>query len=164
MKFLAILAVFISTSVTVFGQIDGNEILFQNNIHYKSQSVVTTPDGIYIGVRVNEKKTLVYLYKEHSLVEVKSLKNFVIFAYSPSKNLLIVGIKPTNSKISDVTCTQIYSYDSTKTLIKLADYGRDGYSGIYNVSLKDNTLTCIVNTKRKNTVGSDLLPRTTILR
>ena len=164
MKFLAILAVFISSTVAVFGQTDGNEILSQNNIHYQARSIVSTPEGIYIGVRVDEKTTKVYLYKDQTLVQVKSLNNFVVFSYSTTKNLLIVGTKPANSRVTDVSCTQIYSYDSTKVLTKLADYGRDGYSGIYNVSLKDDTLTCIVNTKRVGSVGSDLLPRHTILR
>lgn len=164
MKFLVILGVFISSSITIFAQIDGNEILSQNNIHYQSRSVVSTPDGIYIGVRLDEKTTKVYLYKDHILTQVSALKNFVIFSYSPSKNLLIVGTKPTNSKVTDVSCTQIYSYDSSKILTKLADYGKNEYSGIYNVSFKNDTLICIVNTKRKGEVGSDLLPRYTILK
>jgi len=164
MKFLVILSVFISSTITVFGQVDGNEILNQNNIYYQSRSIVYTPDGIYIGIRVDEKLTKVYLYKDNILSEVSSLKNFVIFTYSPSKNLLIVGTKPANSKIIDVSCTQIYSYNSSKILTKLADYGKNGYSGIYKVSLKDDTLTCIVNTKRIGEVGSDLLPRYTILK
>lgn len=164
MKFLAILAIFISSTMTIFAQINGNEILSQNNILYQCRSVISTPNGIYIGVRVNEKKTLVYLYKDNTLTEIESLTNFVVFAYSTSKNLLIVGTKPLNSKIYDVSCTQLYSYDSTKTLTKLADYGKDGYTGIYKVSLNDNIVTCIVNTKRIGMVGSDLLPKQTILR
>ena len=164
MRFLVILGIFISSTVAVFAQIDGNKILSENNIHYQSRSVVTTPNGIYIGVRVNEKTSKVYLYKENSLSEVKALKNFIVFTYSTSKDLLIVGTKPANSKVSDVSCTQIYSYNSTKILTKLADYGKDGYSGIYNVSLNKDTVTCIVNKKRVGEVGSDLLPRLTILR
>lgn len=164
MKFLVIFGVFISSTMAVFGQIDGNKILSENNIHYQARSIVSTSDGIYIGVRVDEKSTKVYLYKDHTLSEILALKNFVVFSYYSSKNLLIVGTRPRNSKVTDVSCTQIYSYDSSKILTKLADYGKDGYSGIYNVSLKDDTLTCIVNAKRVGEVGSDLLPKYTILK
>lgn len=165
MRFLVILGIFISSPMSVFGQIDGNRILLQNNIYYQSRSVVSTLNGVYIGVQIDQKTTKTYFYKNHTLSEVSALKNFVVFTYSPSKNILVVGTKPTNSRVNDVSCTQIYTYNiSSKILTKLADYGKDRYTGIYNVLLKNDTLTCIVNTKRIGEVGSDLLPKHTILR
>jgi hypothetical protein len=170
MRILAILSVFISSLTPLFAQDNdldrGNAILKQNNVNTKCRVFFDTPDGIYIGTRTAANYKLIYRYKNDSLSLVKSLDSYVIFGYSESTNSLVVGTKPKDSPFTDVTSTQIFKYnlDSHK-LIKLADYGINGYSGIYKVNLNGDTLICKVNSKRtgKNEVGSDLIPQTIIL-
>lgn len=166
MRFLAILIGFISFSATVFGQSvyeQGNSILTQNNIHSQCRTYTLTPDGIYIGTRSLTNKPVNYLYKDGNLNHVKSLDSYTIFAYSETTSNLVIGAY--SKKFTDVSCYEISTYTSaTRSIKKLINYGTGGYSGIYNVSLKGDTLTCIVNVKRTGEVGSDLIAQYTLLR
>lgn len=166
MKFSVILMVFISFSMTVFGQSvyeQGNGILTQNNIHSQCRTYTQTPDGIYIGTRSSANKPVNYLYKDGNLTLVKSLESYTIFAFSPTTGNLVIGAY--SKKFTDVSCYELSTYYlPTKSIKKLVNYSTGGYSGIYNVSLNGDTLTCIVNVKRTGEVGSDLIAQYTLLK
>lgn len=164
MRILRILMVFIFSSTSVFSQPikKGTEILRLNNIDSQCNTFTETSIGMFIGTRNAENKPTNYFYNHGKLQLIKSLDSYVIFTYSPKINSLIIG--QFSNKFADVMCHELYSYNiDTKKITILANYGTNGFKGIYKVTLKNDTLTCIVNVKRKNFVGSDLKPQLIIL-
>jgi hypothetical protein len=184
MRNLGVLVVFLISTISVFAQTDGQkdtltingrrylgnakgqEILDDRLVDGVCHGLTTTPTGMYLSVRTPNGKHVVFLYKNQGLIEVKELTNYMIWGYSSKKNALILSLSDQKSlKISggDVSISTISSYDlTTKKFKLLADYGVNGYSGIYKVTFENDVLTCLVNVKKK--IGSDIEPQTTKIK
>jgi hypothetical protein len=137
----------------------GQKILKQYGIENNVISYIQTPNGDYITTITEESKTLNYFYDKKSVKEVESFKNYIIRGYISAKNVLILG--DANSKFSDVYSSTVWSFNLGSKQLKLcANYGINGYTGIYGIRINGNSITCTVNKKRKNEVGSDLVEET----
>lgn len=137
----------------------GQEILSKFSIENQCQGYISTPGGVFLSTRSKENKQVNFFYSAESINEVESLKDYLIAGYIPSKNILIVNYA--DRKFSDVMSSTVSSYNlTTKQFKLLANYGINGYSGIYRTRVNGESVVCTVNKKRKNEVGSDLVEET----
>jgi hypothetical protein len=153
MRNLAILAVFILGSLSVFGQSEQNDTILVKTNH---KSTVYTPVGVYITTsadisvgtdfRITKKTT--YLYVKNEMTHVPSLDDCVILGYSKEKNCFVVGVAVGGRGV----LTHLYQYNlATKTKVLLANYN----NGIYSVELDGNAVTAKVG-------GNYTLKKTTL--
>lgn len=137
----------------------GQEILSKFRIQNQCQGYISTPGGVFLSTRSKENKQVNFLYTTETITEIESLRDYLISGYIPSKNILIVNYA--DRKFSDVMSSTVSSYNLTSKQFKLlANYGINGYSGIYRTRVNDESVVCTVNKKRKNEVGSDLVEET----
>lgn len=180
MRILPILILFLLCTAPVFAQTDtldingklylgdseGQVILNHFSVNGVCHTLTSTPNGKYLSVRTFDNQRIVFLFVNNKLQEIKHLKNYQIWGYTSKLNSLIIGLNDQRSKkISggDVSTSTISTYDiNTKNIKVLVDYSINGFSGIYKVSVTDETVTCVVNVKKKN--GSDFEKLTTIIK
>ncbi len=134
MKNIAILALFIFASVTVFAQTEveltkegkyAKNILIENGINSPCFTVTETPKGTFIGTRSTTNLPINYFYTvgTKTLKKVDYLTGYVLIGYSPIDNSLFAG-KYEYGKLNDNMYRKIYSHNLSTKEIKLVYSGR----------------------------------------
>jgi hypothetical protein len=130
----------------------GREVLVDHGINSRCFTITNTPQGLFIGGRDDANAPLNYLYAEgNDFQKIDRLTGYVIFAYSPIKNELLVGKYERGN--TDSMCREIYTYSlgSKRLLVQLNlgwIYGSPKYNEFYD------SLVIVVNVKNVDGIGS----------
>jgi hypothetical protein len=145
-----------STELLLSGREKGDQILAANEIKFQCITYDETPNGIFIGTRLEDNTPMNYLYDKNKLSLVPNLDSYTIFGYNSRYNALVVGFYNKNIRIADTMSRDfsIYKLESSR-LVKQVKYNVE----VYNVQLSTDQDSLVLYPNLKNTNGIGSTPK-----